>query len=172
MKKKIDHILNKTSLNVIACIGETLEERESGQTNVILEKQLQTYQGKKKPKGVDVDESFQNRFKRTDAIGKDQYERVVIAYEPIWAIGTGRVATPEQAEEVHRHLRKFIEKSTKTTTAQKIRIIYGGQTTTTKSLMRFFNRILSLSGSVSASNCQTLARQPNIDGFLVGGEYR
>ena len=62
-----------------------------------------------------------------EKIGKDQYERVVIAYEPVWAIGTGRVATPEQAEEVHQHLRKCIEKSTNGTTAQKIRIIYGGE---------------------------------------------
>ena len=120
MKKKIDYILNKTSLNVIACIGETLEERETRQTNAILQKQIQAYQGTNEKEQKDTVSSL------VEKIGKDQYDRVVIAYEPIWAIGTGRVATPEQAEEVHDHLRKFIEKTTNTTTAQKIRIIYGG----------------------------------------------
>ena len=121
LKKKIDYILNKTSLNVIACIGETLEERESGQTNAILQKQLQAYQGRWR-------RIIQDPLNKcVEKVAKDQYGRLVIAYEPVWAIGTGRVATPEQAEEVHQHLRKCIEKSTNATTAQKIRIIYGGE---------------------------------------------
>lgn len=62
-----------------------------------------------------------------EKIGKDQYDRVVVAYEPVWAIGTGKVATPQQAQEVHEHLRKFIEKNADGDIAKKIRIIYGGK---------------------------------------------
>jgi triosephosphate isomerase len=128
LKKKIDYVLNKTDINVIACIGETLQERESGKTNEVVERQVKSYQEK---------------------IANDQYDRVVIAYEPIWAIGTGKVATPQQAQEVHEHLRKFIEKSANGDIAKKVRIIYGG--------------------SVTGSNCKELAQQSDIDGFLVGG---
>ena len=62
-----------------------------------------------------------------EKIGNNQYDRVVIAYEPVWAIGTGKVATPQQAQEVHEHLRKFIEKNTNADIAKKVRIIYGGK---------------------------------------------
>lgn len=128
LKKKIDYVLNKTDLGVIACIGETLAERESGKTNEVVERQVKAYQEK---------------------IALDQYDRVVIAYEPVWAIGTGKVATPAQAQEVHDHLRKFIATNTNADIANKVRIIYGG--------------------SVSGGNCKELAQQPDIDGFLVGG---
>lgn len=128
LKKKIDYVLNKTDLGVIACIGETLEERESGKTNEVVERQVKAYQEK---------------------IGHDQYDRVVIAYEPVWAIGTGKVATPQQAQEVHAHLRQFIAKNANAEIAAKVRIIYGG--------------------SVSGANCKELAQQGDIDGFLVGG---
>ena len=74
---------------------------------------------------------------------------MVIAYEPVWAIGTGRVATPQQAEEVHAALRKLIEERYNRSIAQSVRIQYGG--------------------SVKAENAAELLRQPNIDGALVGG---
>jgi triosephosphate isomerase len=128
LKKKIDYVLNNTDINVIACIGETLQERESGKTNEVVERQVKAYQEK---------------------IGNDQYDRVVIAYEPVWAIGTGKVATPQQAQEVHEHLRKVIGQNTNGDIAKKVRIIYGG--------------------SVTGSNCKELAQKPDIDGFLVGG---
>lgn len=128
LKKKIDYVLNKTDINVIACIGETLQERESGKTNDVVERQVKAYQEK---------------------IGNDQYDRVVIAYEPVWAIGTGKVATPQQAQEVHEHLRQFIGKNSSADIAQKVRIIYGG--------------------SVTGASAKELAQQPDIDGFLVGG---
>ena len=85
-----------------------------------------------------------------EKIGNDQYDRVVIAYEPVWAIGTGKVATPQQAQEVHAHLRQFIAKNSNADIAAKVRIIYGG--------------------SVSGANCKELAQQGDIDGFLVGGK--
>lgn len=84
-----------------------------------------------------------------EKIAKNQYDRVVFAYEPVWAIGTGKVATPQQAQDVHQHLRQFIGGNTDETVAKAVRIIYGG--------------------SVSGANCKELAQQPDIDGFLVGG---
>ncbi|CAF3680298.1 unnamed protein product [Rotaria socialis] len=128
LKKKIDYVLNKTDINVIACIGETLQEREAGKTNEVVERQVKAYQEK---------------------IANDQYSRVVIAYEPVWAIGTGKVATPQQAQDVHEHLRQFIGKNATADVAKSIRIIYGG--------------------SVNGANCKELAQKPDIDGFLVGG---
>ena len=77
------------------------------------------------------------------------FEDVVIAYEPVWAIGTGKVATPEQAQEVHAGLRAFISEQASPKVAENIRIIYGG--------------------SVKPGNCVDLIKQPDIDGFLVGG---
>ncbi|RWW29594.1 hypothetical protein GW17_00005880 [Ensete ventricosum] len=74
---------------------------------------------------------------------------VVIAYEPVWAIGTGKVATPQQAQEVHAAIRDWLKKNVSAEVASSIRIIYGG--------------------SVNGSNCSELAKQQDIDGFLVGG---
>lgn len=113
-------------MSVIPCIGETLEQRNSGQLFNILEAQVQAL----------VDQV-------TD------WSRVVIAYEPVWAIGTGVVASPQQAQEVHAFLRKLFVKKLGVQTASTLRIIYGG--------------------SVNDQNCQELASQEDIDGFLVGG---
>lgn len=77
------------------------------------------------------------------------WAKVVIAYEPVWAIGTGQVATPAQAQEVHAYLRKVLTERLGKEQAESVRIIYGG--------------------SVNDGNCNELATQPDIDGFLVGG---
>ncbi len=77
------------------------------------------------------------------------WSRVVLAYEPVWAIGTGKVATKEQAQEVHSELRKWLSANVNEEVANSTRILYGG--------------------SVSGANCKDLALQPDIDGFLVGG---
>lgn len=113
-------------LGVIACIGELLEERENGSTNAVCEKQLTAMAAK-----------------ITD------WSQVVIAYEPVWAIGTGKVASPEQAQEVHAFIRQFMAKEVSAEVAASVRIIYGG--------------------SVSPKNCDDLAKKEDVDGFLVGG---
>jgi len=113
-------------VGVILCCGESLEEREAGKTITVVEKQLKAV--------VDV---------------VSDWSKIVVAYEPIWAIGTGKVATTEQAQEVHAALRKFIAKELSPEVATQTRILYGG--------------------SVSEKNCKELAKQPDIDGFLVGG---
>lgn len=113
-------------LKVIACIGETLAEREAGQTEAVV-------------------------FRQTKAIAdvvKD-WSNVVVAYEPVWAIGTGKTATPAQAQEVHAALRKWFTENVSPEVSDSIRIQYGG--------------------SVTAANARELGSQPDIDGFLVGG---
>jgi triosephosphate isomerase len=113
-------------LKVIACIGETLQEREAGQTEAVV-------------------------FRQTKAIAdavKD-WTNVVVAYEPVWAIGTGKTATPAQAQEVHAALRKWLADNVSADVSASLRIQYGG--------------------SVTGANCRELASQPDIDGFLVGG---
>lgn len=115
-------------IGVILCCGESLEQREQGTTTDVVVKQLQAV---------------------NDVIGKDAWSKVVIAYEPIWAIGTGKVATTEQAQEVHAAIRKWLAESVSKEAAENTRIIYGG--------------------SVSDKNCADLSKQPDIDGFLVGG---
>jgi len=112
----------------IMCIGERLEERDNGMTLEILEKQL-------------------SRGLRD--VAKDEIIRIVIAYEPIWAIGTGRTATPQQAQESHRFIREFIDRSYDREASCKIRIQYGG--------------------SVKPENIAQLMAQEDIDGALVGG---
>ncbi|CAD5183334.1 triosephosphate isomerase, chloroplastic [Musa acuminata AAA Group] len=114
------------NLKVIACIGEKLEEREAGKT---------------------FDVCFQQMKAFADSISN--WMDVVIAYEPVWAIGTGKVATPQQAQEVHAALRDWLKKNVSAEVASFTRIIYGG--------------------SVNGSNCSELAKQEDIDGFLVGG---
>lgn len=116
-----------TGLSVIFCVGELLEERESGNTLAVCERQMKAL---------------------ADVIGND-WGKIVIAYEPVWAIGTGKVASPEQAEEVHLGLRKWMAANVSQKAADETRILYGG--------------------SVSAKNCVELAKLPDIDGFLVGG---
>ena len=118
----------KYELKPIVCIGETLEEREGNKTNCVLEKQL---------KGGLAELSAADMAK------------ITIAYEPVWAIGTGKVATTEQAEEVCGAIRACIKEVYDEATAEAIRIQYGG--------------------SVSAASAPELFAQPDIDGGLVGG---
>ena len=112
----------------IVCVGESLEQRESGQTQEVVAHQ------------------FENSLAGLDA---DQIGRVVIAYEPVWAIGTGKVATPEQAEAVHDDLRKMLENRYDGAVSGRVQILYGG--------------------SVKPGNAAELLSQPNVDGALVGG---
>ena len=111
---------------VIACLGENQEERESGRTNDVILPQL-------------------------EAIAKNvtDWSRIVIAYEPVWAIGTGKTATPEIAQEAHAVLREWLLKNMGKEVAESVRIVYGG--------------------SVNGGNAEALSKMPDIDGFLVGG---
>lgn len=126
LNKKLHHALSK-ELKVIFCIGETLEERKNGMTDAVLKYQLS--EGLK-------------------GINKDNLENLIIAYEPIWAIGTGEVATPEQAEEAHRAIRDWLVANLEGAAAE-VPLLYGG--------------------SVKPSNAEGLLSQSNIDGALVGG---
>jgi triosephosphate isomerase len=112
----------------IVCVGETLDQRQAGQTAAVVREQ--------------IDGSLAG-------LPADELLKVVIAYEPVWAIGTGVVATPQQAEEVHADLRKLLESRYNSELASQVRIQYGG--------------------SVNAENAASLLKQPNIDGALVGG---
>lgn len=127
VNRKVKSVLD-LQLFPIVCVGELLEEREAGLTQEVVTRQ------------------FTGAF---EGISADQMGRVVIAYEPVWAIGTGRVATPEQAEEVHATLRKLLTIHYNRGIADGVRIQYGG--------------------SVKASNAGELLAQPNVDGALVGG---
>ena len=114
-------------LHPVLCVGETLEEREQGQTESVVERQLDAVIG---------------------SFGMDAFRRAVIAYEPVWAIGTGLTATPQQAQSVHAFIRDKIT---------SLNVIIGGQL-----------RIL-YGGSVNGSNAAELFAQSDIDGGLVGG---
>jgi triosephosphate isomerase len=114
----------KHSLDVIVCVGETLEQREKEETFKVIERQI-----KEGLKGL----------KTSD------WKLVTIAYEPVWAIGTGKTATPQQAQEVHAFIRKLLPKEV----AESVRVLYGG--------------------SVKPENVKDLMFQPDIDGGLVGG---
>ena len=113
-------------MNAIVCIGEKLEEREAGLTHDVLKASLDAI----KP------------------VVKD-WSRIVIAYEPVWAIGTGKTASPEVAQEAHEYIRKWVQTNAGDSVAHATRIIYGG--------------------SVTDSNAESLIGQKDIDGFLVGG---
>jgi len=133
--KESDALVNKKartalagSLKPIICVGETLEEREAGKMETVVVAQVQG---------------------SCQAISTEQWKDVVIAYEPVWAIGTGKTASPEQAQEVHHLIRHTVEKMTDAKVAQKLRILYGG--------------------SVKPDNAAELLSQPDIDGALVGG---
>ena len=115
-------------LTPIVCLGELLEQREAGETASVIQGQF--------------DGSFAG-------VSAADMEKCVIAYEPVWAIGTGKVATPEQAEEVHADLRKLMADRYNAETSDAVRIQYGG--------------------SVKPDNAKDLLSQPNIDGALVGG---
>jgi triosephosphate isomerase len=127
VNKKID-AANNNGLNPIFCIGESEKERESGQTFSVLDKQV-----KKGLEGL-----FANNLKT-----------LVIAYEPVWAIGTGKTASSDQAQEVHHFLRSLVDELYGETLAKSIRILYGG--------------------SVKPGNISELMARPDIDGALVGG---
>lgn len=128
-----DEGVNKRTLAALAngitpivCVGETLEERESGVTGKVLDKQL------------------------SDGLkGVEDISKVVIAYEPVWAIGTGKTATDEQAQETIAYIRKKIGQIFCPECAEKVIIQYGG--------------------SMNAANCKGLMAQPDIDGGLIGG---
>lgn len=130
-----DEVINKKvkagiagGLQVVLCVGELLSEREAGNTESVLDTQMA---------GGLAD------------ISAEDAKDVVIAYEPVWAIGTGVTASPEQAESAHEHLRKWITNRYDSAFSDQIRILYGG--------------------SVKPDNAETLMGQPNVDGALVGG---
>lgn len=121
--------LAKAGLLPVVCVGETRQEREAGKTLDVVKTQ--------------IDEAL--KFASDEARTKE----FVIAYEPVWAIGTGLTATPEQAEDVHKVIRDLLVKAFGSARADSIRILYGG--------------------SMNAANCKDLLAKPNIDGGLVGG---
>jgi triosephosphate isomerase len=122
------HAALAAGLIPIVCVGELLAEREAGQTLPVIRRQF--------------DGSLAG-------LSADQMMKIVIAYEPVWAIGTGKVATPQQAEDVHLALRKLMEERYNKLLAEAVRIQYGG--------------------SVKPENAAELLKQPDIDGALVGG---
>ena len=115
-------------LSPIACVGETLEERERDETLSVLGRQIS--------KGL-------------DSLTSTQVAQLVIAYEPVWAIGTGRQATPAQAVDAHRHIREQVRERFGADAAEQCRVLYGG--------------------SVKPDNIAELVSQPDVDGALVGG---
>lgn len=122
---KTNYALDK-GLKVILCVGETLDQRDAGSTFDTIREQL-------KPVAAQI----------------SSWQSVVIAYEPVWAIGTGKVATSQQAQEVHAFIRSWLKDQISAEVAEATRIIYGG--------------------SVSAKNSSELGTADDIDGFLVGG---
>lgn len=116
----------ENELTPIVCIGETLEEREVGKTEDVLSRQIEF-----------------------GLFGIEDVKKVVIAYEPVWAIGTGKTATDEQAQETISFIRKRLSKMFGVKDANRVRILYGG--------------------SMNAKNCKGLMAQPDIDGGLIGG---
>lgn len=127
ISKKLQKVL-QSPLTPILCIGETLEEREDGR----------------------VDEVVLGQLERALAgLTEEQISRIILAYEPVWAIGTGKTATPETAEEVHSMIRRWLAAKFSGDLANALRILYGG--------------------SVKPGNIAELMSQPNIDGALVGG---
>lgn len=129
-----DTVLKKTQaallagLEPVVCVGERLEEREAGRTSEVIEAQFRDGMARLNP---------------------EEFARVVIAYEPVWAIGTGKVATPEQAAEAHQLLRSLARAKYGESGAASLRILYGG--------------------SVKPDNIRGLMAKPDIDGALVGG---
>ena len=127
IRRKVRAVLG-TSLIPILCVGELLAERDRGETGDVVAAQV---------------------LSALAGLDQDQVARVVIAYEPVWAIGTGRNATPEQAQEVHSHIRKILQDRYNASLAARTVIQYGG--------------------SVKAANADSLMAQPDVDGTLVGG---
>jgi len=127
VNKKIKAVLAH-GLTPIVCVGEVLQERESNKTFEVIEKQCAC------------------GFK---GLAAEEMEKIIIAYEPVWAIGTGKTASPDQAQEVHLYIRTLVAKMYNDNIAQTVRIQYGG--------------------SVKPDNSAELMSQPDIDGALVGG---
>ena len=127
VNEKVKKALDK-NLRPIVCVGEKLEDREAGQTESVVETQV---------RGSLAD------------IPAEAYEELVIAYEPVWAIGTGKTATAEQAQEVHAFIRGVIKDMVGEAAANAVRIQYGG--------------------SMKPANAEELLSQPDIDGGLIGG---
>lgn len=130
-----DEIVNKkvlaalsASLNPILCVGETLEQREAGHEKSVIKNQLE---------------------RALQSVTQENYEGLVIAYEPVWAIGTGKTATPEMAEEMHAEIRRILANVIDADSSEKVRILYGG--------------------SMKPENAEALLAQENIDGGLIGG---
>ena len=115
-------------LTAIVCVGETLAERDGGQAESVVKRQL---------------------VSGLDGLTVADMERIIIAYEPVWAIGTGKTASPEQAQEMHGFIRRTVIETHGVDIAEKTRILYGG--------------------SVKPDNIATLMSQPDVDGALVGG---
>ena len=126
VNRKVHAVISK-EMTPILCVGETLEQRESGETANVVESQLKA--------GL-------------DGVGAKNVSSIVVAYEPVWAIGTGKNATPEDAQEVCKSIRSWINKNCKTA-GEEVRIQYGG--------------------SVKGINAPDLMKQTDIDGLLVGG---
>jgi triosephosphate isomerase len=120
--------VHAAALKPIVCVGETLAEREASQTEKVLETQVRG---------------------SLAGLTKDQMVETIIAYEPVWAIGTGKTATTQQAQEAHAFIRRLLVKRFDDSVARKVRIQYGG--------------------SVKPSNARELMSQPDVDGALVGG---
>ena len=127
INKKV-HAALDAGLTPVLCVGELLQEREDGKTTEVVAGQITG--------------SLAN-------VTAEQMAKIVIAYEPVWAIGTGKTATPEQAQEVHADLRKMLADQYNQATADGVQILYGG--------------------SVKPANAKELMGQPDIDGALVGG---
>jgi triosephosphate isomerase (TIM) len=134
-QKETDELISKKaqaahagSLKPIVCVGETLAEREGGQTEKVVEKQVRG---------------------SLAGLTREQLEETIVAYEPVWAIGTGKTATSEQAQEVHAFIRGLLVSMFDEATARRVRIQYGG--------------------SVKPANARELMSLPDVDGALVGG---
>ncbi len=130
-----DELINKKvksalahGLKVVLCVGEKLEEREEGRTEEVIKAELSS---------------------DLDGVSKEDLDNVIIAYEPIWAIGTGVSAKPEQAEEVHKYIRSLLDGMFGAGSGSNMTVLYGG--------------------SVKPKNIESLAKMPDIDGGLVGG---
>jgi len=127
INKKVSAVL-ESQLQVILCVGELLEEREANQTEAVLDRQMEG--------GL-------------QGVSAEDMQHVVLAYEPVWAIGTGKTATPDQAQSAHAHLRNWLANQYNAGIADQTRILYGG--------------------SVKPSNAADLLNQSDVDGALVGG---
>ena len=125
--KKVKHALSN-GFHVIGCVGESLEQRENGEQEKVVKTQVEAF--------------LQN-------LSENELKNLVIAYEPVWAIGTGKVATPEQAEEMHKQIRNIVNGNAGEEAGESILILYGG--------------------SVSLANAEELLGQQDIDGALIGG---